>query len=86
MKLSQQYAHALFALRQEMPEKSKAHLEGLVRTLQSKGHTKLSPNILFEYQAILEKKDRSARYGEVSTEGERTRALVELYRVLASTA
>ena len=85
MTLEQQYAHALHALVVRSPEKSAQVLDGLKKTLEQKGHSKLLPQIYAQYQRILERAARSEKYAVVTEEGERTRVLLELYRTLART-
>ena len=86
MTLEHQYARALYDLQLEAPEHSHEHIAGLLQVLKRKGHTKLGARIVTQYEAILEKKDRAARYSDVSAEDERTQSLVELYRVLIATS
>jgi len=84
MTLEQQYAHALYDLVSETPEKSAEYLKGLVQTLEKKGHKKLMTQIYTQYQQIVETKERSEAYKKVTPEQERTRVLLELYRALVA--
>ncbi|MEI7719983.1 MAG: hypothetical protein WCI89_02110 [bacterium] len=86
MTLQQQYAHALHDLVSTAPEHSRTYLTGLMQTLKKKGHIKLAPQILVQYQQIIETKKRSEKYTHVTEESERTRVLLELYRKLVATS
>jgi len=86
MTIAAQYAYALFELVEASPGKSKDYLQGLRTTLERKGHQKLAPSIVASYQRLQQHKDRSARYGAITPESERTRVLLELYRTLVASA
>lgn len=83
MTIEAQYAKALFDLVLAHPDKE--HLPGLKKTLERKGHQKLLPRIFAEYTALLERKERSNRYAQITPQAERTRKLLELYRTLVAT-
>jgi len=85
MTLSSDYARALRELVVAHPEKSSEYLSNLRRVLAHRGHEKLLPRILADYQALDIKEERSKRRREATPEQERTRILLELYRKLITT-
>ncbi len=82
MTAEKQYAIAVFELVSANPDKAEEYLANLKKTLTTKGHQKLMSRIFAEYKTIIEKKDRTKKYGVVTPESERTRVLLELYRTL----
>ncbi len=75
--IAHDYAKALFAL-----EPTKATLANLRATLARRGHTKLLPQILREYQKLVLRAERLALHKKVTPEREQTRVLLELYKKL----
>lgn len=73
------YAKALYELGGK-----KEHLAPLVSVLKRRGHERLMPNILAEYQKLALKDERLAKHKEESPERRRTRELLELYRKLTA--
>jgi F0F1-type ATP synthase delta subunit len=82
MTLATQYAHALRSLVLEYPAKSKELLGGLRATVAKRGHEKLLPQILREYEKLDTKEARVGAASTLSPERERTRVLFELYKKL----
>ena len=78
MELAQQYAQALAGL----DKPSVASLRGV---LERRGHLKLLPRIVAEYEKAQLEKERRAKAQEVTPEKERTRILLELYQKLVNT-
>lgn len=72
------YAQALFD--SKAPD---AHR--VAAALARRGHTKLMPQILREYQKLTEQRERSAAHRRISPKKEETRILLELYRTLVAT-
>ena len=81
MNLATQYAMA--AYQSDMSEAKKA--EGLRETLKQRGHEKLLPRILMEYEKLIEREQRSKKYRTTTPEKEQTRILLELYQKLVQT-
>lgn len=77
------YARALYAAAEEQPEKGTQLLKNLKALLLRRGHGKLLPRILTEYEKLFLREERGKRYALVTPEAERTRVLLELYRKLA---
>lgn len=75
--LARDYAQGVYELGGK-PE----HLAGLKKVLERRGHLKLLPQILAEYQKLLEHDARIARHKEETPEQAQTRILLELYRTL----
>jgi hypothetical protein len=50
--------------------------------LERRGHHKLAPSIIAEYQKLVLAKERLAKHKEETPERARTRTLLELYRAL----
>ena len=61
------------------------HLRGLAEALKRRGHQKLLPRILSEYEKLQLREARLSKQKEVSPKEERTRVLLELYRTLVTT-
>lgn len=74
------YAKALYGMKPKAE-----HLRGLRAALERRGHVKLMPRILAEYEKLQSRKARLAKQKEVTPEQERTRVLLELYRTLIAT-
>ncbi len=77
---AEDYAKALYQL-EAKPE----HVAGLRAALAQRGHLKLMPRILAEYEKLQLRARRLKKQKEVTPEGERTRVLLELYRTLIAT-
>lgn len=75
--LSRDYAQGLYELGGK-PE----HLAPLREVLKRRGHLKLLPQILVEFEKIREHDARIAKHKEESPEQAQTRILLELYRTL----
>lgn len=73
------YAKALYELGGK-PE----HLAPLKSILERRGHVRLMPNILAEYQKLVLHDERLSKHKEDSPERRRTRELLELYRTLTA--
>jgi hypothetical protein len=84
MNLATQYAKALHELMAEHPTKGKTFIHNLEATLTRRGHTKLLPQIMREYEREEVGAARVARAKEVTPERERTRVLFELYKKLTA--
>lgn len=82
MIISAQYAKALHAALQEYPRKRVTYLRGLREALKRRGHEKLLPRIFSEYKKLELRTIRSEQYARVTPEQERSRTLLELYRIL----
>ncbi len=79
-----QYAKALRSLVEENPNEGALFLNSLREALARRGHGKLFPYILREYQKLELKAARSASARTPTPERERTRMLYELYKKLAN--
>jgi len=79
------YARALKSLVEQKPDQSTAYLANLRGALVRRGHSKLLPRILSEYQRLEAQSERSARYKVITPQMERTRILLELYQKLITT-
>jgi site-specific recombinase XerD len=79
------YAKALRASVAADGSKATAYIENLRKALESRGHQKLLPAILSEYQKLDLAEARNQARSTTTPETERTRALLELYRRLVST-
>ncbi len=75
--LSRDYAQGLYELGGN-PE----HMAQFKKILERRGHLKLLPQILAEYQKLEEHDARMARHKEETPEQAQTRILLELYRTL----
>lgn len=83
MKLESMYAQALYGIGEvNTPH---AVFQNLKMALERRGHIKLLPKILQEYEKLHLHRARMQMYTTPSTESERTRVLLELYRKLLST-
>jgi F0F1-type ATP synthase delta subunit len=82
MPIARTYARALFEMIEVNPKNAKVFLENLRKTLARRGHQKLLPNILNEYQKLETARLRRAAYADITPEMERTRVLMQLYRKL----
>lgn len=74
---SRDYAQGLYELggKQE-------HLAPLIKILERRGHLKLLPQILAQFQKLGEHDARMARHKKETPEQAQTRILLELYRTL----
>lgn len=79
------YAKALFAAATEHPQRGTDLIKNLKALLARRGHSKLMPRILSEYEKLFLREARAKRYAEVTPEQERARTLLELYRTLVKT-
>jgi hypothetical protein len=73
------YAKALYELGGK-----EEHLAPLKSMLERRGHQKLLPNILAEYEKLSLTKERLALHRHETPERRRTRELLELYRKLTA--
>lgn len=80
-----EYAQALYAAAHEHPQMGTKLLANLRGLLERRGHLKLLPRILSEYEKLFLKEERMSRYAAPTPEEERTRVLLELYRKLIHT-
>lgn len=78
------YAKALREASKDDPN-AKGLLTNLHATLKRRGHQKLLPAILNEYEKLELAEARSKARSTVTPESERNRTLLELYRRLVST-
>lgn len=77
--LARDYATGLYELGGKVE-----HLAKLKKILASRGHEKLIPQILAEYQKLGEHDARLAKHKEETPEQAQTRILLELYRKLTA--
>jgi len=82
MTLAKMYAEALY--KAEQGKSVKEHSKNLVAALKRRGHEKLLPRIVAEYEKLLEREERSKKYKKVTPESEQTRVLLELYQKFVS--
>lgn len=75
--LARDYAQGLYELGGK-PE----HLAPLIKVLERRGHSKLLPQILSEFQKLEEHDARLKKHKEETPEQAQTRILLELYRTL----
>jgi hypothetical protein len=75
--LAKDYAQGLYELGGK-PE----HLSPIIKILERRGHTKLLPQILSQYQKLNEHDTRIAKHKDETPEQAQTRILLELYRKL----
>lgn len=75
--LARDYAQGLYDLGGK-----KEHLAPLIKVLEHRGHLKLLPQILSEYQKLEEHDARLKKHKEETPEQAQTRILLELYRTL----
>jgi len=85
MTIAASYARALYELVAQDPRKGSVYLKNLRASLTRRGHLKLLPNIVSEYQKLHIAKERAARNSAVTPEKERTRILLGLYKKLIET-
>lgn len=78
MNLATQYATALY--QSDAPDAKR--ISGLREALQRRGHEKLLPRILAEYEKLAEREQRSKQYRTTTPEQDQTRTLLELYQKL----
>ena len=81
MAIATSYAKALHQL-MDKSDLSKQYLHNLKESLAKRGHTKLMPKILSEYQKLDVQKQRSLTHAAVTPEKERVRVLLGLYKKL----
>lgn len=82
MTIAASYARALHQLVVQNPGKSTMYLANLRTSLAKRGHLKLLPNIVSEYQKLDIADVRAAQNSAVTPEKERTRILLGLYKKL----
>jgi hypothetical protein len=75
--LATDYAKALYDLGSK-----KEHLSALKQVLARRGHAKLLPSILAEYQKLALYQERLAAHKTETPKQAQTRTLLELYRTL----
>lgn len=83
MTLARMYAEALS--KAEQGKTMKETVQHLLIALKRRGHLKLLPRIVAEYEKLQERSARSKAYTKVTKEGEQTRMLLELYNKLITT-
>ncbi|HEV8666876.1 MAG TPA: hypothetical protein VN665_03465 [Candidatus Paceibacterota bacterium] len=76
------YAKAIYDL--DKAKFSKEYFANLKNALESRGHRKLLPAILSEYEKLELAAERSKTRSAITPESERNRQLLELYRRLVS--
>lgn len=76
------YARALQELVEKTPTRSKEFLKNLHTSLERRGHSKLLPQIVSEYQKLELQKKRSAENAKITPQMEQTRILLQLYQKL----
>jgi len=84
MTLGEQYAHALYQLTEEHPQKGTTYLKSLQKVVTSRGHQRLLPTILAQYEKLALQGKRKAQLEKRSPEQEQTRILLELYNTLVN--
>lgn len=77
--LAKDYAQGLYELGAK-----KEHLAELTKILKRRGHTKLLPQILAEYEKLVEHDARLLKHKEETPDQTQTRILLELYRKLTA--
>jgi F0F1-type ATP synthase delta subunit len=82
MTLATQYARALYSLVAEKPAAGKEFLAGLRTAVAERGHEKLLPQIMREYEKLEDMQERIVRAKAQTPEREHTRVLFELYKKL----
>ena len=85
MSVASSYAKALHESVTEEPAKGALFIKNLRASLTKRGHLKLVPNIVSEYQKLEVGAERSTRHSKVTPEKERVRILLGLYRKLVET-
>jgi len=85
MTIAASYARALHQLVSTNPSKGSTYIANLRASLAKRGHLKLLPKIVSEYQKLDVGKERAARNSAVTPEKERTRILLGLYKKLIET-
>lgn len=77
--LAKDYAQGLYELGGK-----KEHLAPLAKILERRGHAKLMPQILAEYEKLVEHDARLKKHKEETPQQAQTRILLELYRKLTA--
>lgn len=85
MTIATSYARALHSVVEKTPTRSKEFIQNLKLALERRGHTKLFPYILREYEKLESQKKRSASQAVITPEIARTDTLLQLYRKLIET-
>jgi hypothetical protein len=85
MNIASTYARALFEMLETSPKHSKVFFENLQKSLKRRGHQKLLPKILSEYEKLETAHKRRDLYSTVTPQMERTRTLMQLYKKLIAT-
>lgn len=86
MSTAHSYAKALFALVEKDPEKAKTYMRNLHAAVERRGHKKLLPQILREFEHLEQARERAMHFKEPTAERERTRVLYELYKKLTASS
>ena len=76
------YAQALYELTKVKPAKGKEYLSNLKKALVRRGHEKLLPRILAEYEKLVAKEKRAEQFEKLTAKEEQKRILIELYQKL----
>jgi F0F1-type ATP synthase delta subunit len=84
MTTAHSYARALFEMLETSPQHSKVFFENLQKTLKRRGHQKLLPRIMSEYEKLDTAHQRRDLYATVTPQMERTRVLMQLYKKLTA--
>lgn len=79
------YAKALESLVETHPDKGRQYIKNLRASLMLRGHEKLLPRILSEYQKLDVKRKRVERHRAITPEMQQTDRLLQLYRKLIAT-
>ena len=82
MSIASSYARALEELVAQNPAKGQSYIKNLRIGLAKRGHSKLLPRILSEYQKLSIEQERSIQHRAVTPEKERVRVLLGLYKKL----
>ncbi len=85
MTLAASYARALYELVLEDPSKATTFSAHLQSGLTKRGHLKLLPAIVREYEKLEVQEARSTLHSTVTPEKERVRVLLGLYKKLVDT-
>ena len=85
MTIAASYARALHQLVSSNGSKGATYIANLRASLAKRGHLKLLPKIVSEYQKLEIAGARAARSSAVTPEKERTRMLLGLYKKLIET-
>jgi hypothetical protein len=84
MTLSQSYARALYEASSSSGKSAHELMKNMHEALKRRGHEKLLPRIISDYEKLAMSKERLEEYRRVTPEAEQTRVLLELYRKLTA--